>query len=345
MTVGAAGEEAIIRRLAARFPSRPQGPVVCGIGDDAALLRGAGDLLQVVTTDLLLAGTHFQLDWTPPDLLGRKALAVNLSDLAAMGAEPQVFFLDLGLPPNWPLADFDRFLDGLADQARAAGKLQLAGGDTCRAGALHIGVTLIGSVQPGRVIRRDGGRPGDILAVSGPLGAAAAGLHLLQQGWRLEPPQAVAPAAGGGGLDTSLAAQALMAHLSPQVNLDVARTLAGVVSAGMDLSDGLAADLPRLCGASGCGARVDLERVPVAACVPAVCAEFGLTGDTAAITGGEDYRLLVSVPPSGWDEGLVAATGLTAIGTLTKAGDGLALVAQGRESAWPEPGFDHFMEP
>jgi len=161
----------------------------------------------------------------------------------------------------------------------------------------------------------------------------------------MAPPQAVAPAAGGGGLDLSLAAQALMAHLMPQVSLDVARTLAGVVSAGMDLSDGLAADLPRLCGASGCGARVDLERVPVAACVPAVCAALGLPLATAAISGGEDYRLMVSVPPSGWNEGLAAARGLTAIGTLTEPGEGLVLVAQGCESAWPEPGFRHFTEP
>jgi thiamine-monophosphate kinase len=345
MTVGTAGEEAIIRRLAARFPARTEGPVVCGIGDDGALLRGPGDLLQVVTTDLLLAGTHFNLDWTPPDLLGQKSLAVNLSDLAAMGAEPQAFFLDLGLPPHWPLAEFDRFLDGLATAARAAGDLPLAGGDTCRAADLHIGVTLLGQVHPGRVIRRDGGQAGDLLAVSGPLGAAGAGLLLLQEGWRLVPPRAIPPATAGAGLDPSLAAQALTAHLAPQVDIGLGRTLAGVVSSGMDLSDGLAADLPRLCRASGCGARVVLEEVPVAGCAAVVDDLHGLPAGTTAISGGEDYRLLVSVPPATWNDELVRKTGLTAIGRLTGSAGSLILVSDGQERGWPDPGFGHFREP
>ena len=345
MTVGTAGEEAILRRLAARFPVRSAGPVVLGIGDDGALLNGVGDLLQVVTTDLLLAGTHFHLDWTPPDLLGQKALAVNLSDLEAMGAAPQAFFLDLGLPGDWPLADLDCFLDGLARAAARAGDLQLAGGDTCRAAALHVGVTLLGSVHPRRVIRRNGGQAGDVLAVSGELGAAGAGLILLQQGWRLEPPLAVPPAGGETRFDPAHAAGALAAHLDPQVHAGLGQRLAGLVSAGMDLSDGLAADLPRLCRASGCGARVHLEKLPVAACAAALDDSLGLMPGTTALSGGEDYRLLVSVPPSTWNDALARDTGLTAIGRLSEPGGGLILVSEGQERPWPAPSFDHFQDP
>ena len=210
MTVGAAGEEAIIRLLASHFPAPVHDPVRLGMGDDGALLTSVGDGLQVVTTDMLLADTHFDLAWTPPQLLGRKALAVNLSDLEAMGAEPEAFFLDLGLPADWALAEFELFLTGLSQAAQEAGNLQLAGGDTCRSRDLHIGITLLGSVREDQVIRRQGGRPGDILAVSGPLGGAAAGLHLLQAGWRLAGSRAVPPRAGAADLDPDLAGEALV---------------------------------------------------------------------------------------------------------------------------------------
>jgi thiamine-monophosphate kinase len=318
-----------------------------GMGDDGALLRPPAGSLQVVTTDLLLEDVHFRRAWTPLGLLGHKALAVNLSDLAAMGAVPGPFFLDLGLPQDLPLSDFDALLDGLAGEARQAGDIVLAGGDTCASSCLHIGVTLTGQVRPEKVIRRDGGQAGDFIAVSGPLGDAAAGLLLLAAGWRWSTRSAAAarPADGSVELEDRLATAALAAHLRPVPRLRLGRDLGGKVSAGMDLSDGVAADLPRLCAASGCGARVELDRIPVGAPARALFAALEMDAPRAALAAAEDYLLLVTVTREAWQSGLGAHHGLVMIGRLMAAGEGLALLADGVEEAWPEPGFQHFSRP
>lgn len=348
MQVGAVGEEELVRRIAARFPEPScQGEVALGMGDDGALLRPVAGSLQVVTTDLLLEDVHFRRAWTPLDLLGHKALAVNLSDVAAMGATPGPFFLDLGLPPDLPLSDFDALLEGLAGEAREAGNIVLSGGDTCASSCLHIGVTLTGHVRPERVIRRDGGQAGDLIAVSGPLGDAAAGLLLLEAGWRWSSSAALAERPAGGTLDVPEreATVALVAHLRPVPRLRLGRDLGGKVSAGMDLSDGVAVDLPRLCAASGCGARVELERIPVGLPARAVFAASGMDALRTALAAAEDYLLLVTVTQEAWQSGLGADLGLTIIGRLVAGQEGLALLVDGVEESWPEHGFRHFPRP
>jgi thiamine-monophosphate kinase len=348
MQVGAVGESELVRRIAARFPgpSRP-GEVLLGMGDDGALLRHPAGSVQVITTDLLLENVHFRRAWTPFDLLGHKALAVNLSDVAAMGAAPGPFFLNLGLPQDLLLSDFDALLDGLAGEARQAGDIVLAGGDTCASSCLHIGVTLTGQVRPERVIRREGGQPGDLITVSGPLGDAAAGLLLLEAGWRWSTTAAAAARPAGGPLDVpdQVATAALAAHLRPVPCLRLGQDLGGKVSAGMDLSDGVAADLPRLCAASGCGARVELDRIPVGAPARALFAAVGMDAPRAALAAAEDYSLLVTVTREAWQSGLGADHGLAIIGRLVAAREGLALLVDGVEEAWPEPGFHHFSRP
>lgn len=344
--MGAVGEAELVRRIAACFPvSSGESEVFLGMGDDGALLKNPGGSLQVVTTDLLLENVHFRRAWTPLGLLGQKALAVNLSDLAAMGAVPGPFFLDLGLPQDLLLSDFDALLKGLAREARQAGDMVLAGGDTCASSFLHIGLTLTGRVRPGQVIRRDGAKPGDLIAVSGPLGDAAAGFLLLEAGWRWTPGDALRPAGGTLAVASAVAAAALAAHLCPSPCLRQGQVLGGRVSAGMDLSDGVAADLPRLCAASGCGARVELDRIPVGEAARAVFGALGMEARRAALAGGEDYVLMVTMSRETWESGLPEDHGLTLIGHLVAAEEGLATLADGVVEPWPAPGFQHFPRP
>ncbi|HYS78204.1 MAG TPA: thiamine-phosphate kinase [Candidatus Dormibacteraeota bacterium] len=268
-------------RRGRRFAPRP----LVGIGDDAAVLPSSGRLLLLLTTDLLTDGIHFRARYAPGFLLGRKALAVSLSDIAAMGGMPRAFVFSVGFPRD-TRPDYARAVArGLADQARRHG-VPLAGGDTCAARALFLNVALLGVVEPGREVRRSGARPGDDLYVTGRLGASAAGLRLLGRGGR----------PGRAGLSRQ-ASVAIRAHLDP-----VPRALAGrllgvtrLAKAMIDLSDGLAQDLPRLCAASGAGAVVEESAVPVS---PAAAAVLGRgPGLRAALLGGEDYELLFAARP------------------------------------------------
>ena len=256
-------------------PRTPEGP-----GDDAAVVRAPGAGRQVVTVDALIEGVHF-LRAHPPEDLGWKALAVNLSDVAAMGARPAAFVLSAAVPEGLPEAYWRGFARGLAACARAAG-VALVGGDTVRSpGPLALSITAWGYTAGGAVLRRDGGRPGDALFVRGHVGRAALGL----EGWLAR--------AGEGWAEAPLAhrSAALDAHLRPEPDLAAGPwALDNGARAGMDLSDGLATDLPRLATASGVVLEVDLDALPL----DPVCA--GSTADARA-AGGEDYGLAVLAPP------------------------------------------------
>ncbi|HEX9626759.1 MAG TPA: thiamine-phosphate kinase [Acidiferrobacterales bacterium] len=313
----------IIRRYFARQPVA-RGDVRVGIGDDAAVVEVPADRELVVSTDLLVAGVHFPAD-TAPDAIGWKALAVNLSDLAAMGAEPAWFTLNLSLPdadPDW-LAGMCSGLYALA----AEHDVQLIGGDTTR-GPLTLGIQILGLVPRGAALTRAGARPGDRVFVSGTLGDAALGL-LSRQG-RLAPAPDMAP-----GLDARLD--------RPTPRLDVGRALRGLASACIDLSDGLAADLGHILEASGAGARVELERLPRSAAYRALQAQVGWD---PAVSHGDDYELCFSVPPGRLDalSRRMASVGcpVTEIGVID-AGPGLRFVDEsGRAYRPARAGFDHF---
>ena len=274
----AGGESALIKRIAQRvgWASLPQ-PfcLLQGIGDDAAVLQ-AGDQTLLWTADMLLEGVHFRLDWIDPALLGWKSLAVNLSDIAAMGGTPVGALLSLALPAERTGAWLDAFVDGLAECAQTHG-VALLGGDTNRANQVVIDVSLLGIVA-GQPVLRSGARAGDWLLVSGALGGSRAGLHALMAG------------------DAS--AVDLAPHFRPKPRMQVGMLTRELgATAMMDLSDGLAADLPKLLRASGVGAVVYAAQVPVHPAAARWAHAHALDPVAFAIAGGEDYELLIAAPP------------------------------------------------
>jgi thiamine-monophosphate kinase len=313
------GEFDLIARIRARVA--PRADVVLGIGDDAALLAPPPGRQLVVTADTLNEGVHFPRGTSPADV-GWKALAVNLSDLASMGAEPAWCTLSLSLPQSDP-AWIDGFLDGFLDLAGQHG-IALVGGDTTR-GPLSIAVTAMGLVEPGRALRRDGARVGDEVWVTGTLGDAAGGLALLDR----EP------------------VPALRARLDrPTPRVAAGRALVGIASACVDVSDGLLADLGHVCARSRVAARIDVDALPASA---ALREAFG-EADRIALqaSGGDDYELCFTAPAdAGADIGAVSAQlGLrfTRIGRIV-AGEGVHPV-DAKSQPWSSPrrGYDHFAE-
>ncbi len=251
-----------------------------GIGDDAALFRGRAGHEIVLTCDWFFEGTHFLREKHPPSSVGWKCLARAVSDIAAMGGIPRCFLLSLALPASHTGRWLDQFLGGLR---RASRKFQcsLAGGDTTRRNEILINVTVIGEIQTGRAELRSGARPGDLVYVSGRLGEAELGLQLLKrslQGTRPKDP-------------------GMKKHLYPEPRLALGQWLAKnqFASAMMDLSDGLSSDLPRLCAASGVGARLEAVKIPVARTSSHNPKNRAATLQLA-LHGGDDYELLFTVP-------------------------------------------------
>ncbi len=273
-------ELALIERIAARTTLHPG--TALGIGDDAALIDLGGP--AVVTHDMLVEGVHFRLATSAMGDLGRRAVAVNLSDLAAMGAEPVAVIVGLGLPRGFSDdGRADALSAGVEDEAAAHG-VTVAGGDVTASPVLVIGVTAIGRPWPGIApLRRSGARAGDLLCVTGALGASAAGLALLED---------------PGLLPGLPARDALVrAHRLPAPRIAAGRALAaGGARAMIDLSDGLGLDAGRLSRASGLRARIELEAVPLAPGVDEVARALGRDPSVFAATGGEDYELLAAVP-------------------------------------------------
>ena len=324
------GEFALIQRFFMRHSTAsdsasaaPSG-VILGIGDDAALLDMPPGTELVAAVDTIVAGRHFP-EGADARSIGHRALAVNLSDLAAMGATPAWATLALTMP-SVDGAWLERFAAGLLDLADANG-VALVGGDTTR-GPLTISVQLLGHVPRGAVLRRSGARAGDLLAVTGTLGDAGAGLEFVG---------AVLP-------ETRPAALELIRRFeypAPRVRFGLAAR--GIATAAMDLSDGLVGDLPKLAQASGLAAHVSVERLPMSEAMRAVVpAAQALAW---ALAAGDDYELLLAVPAPRYAE-LAAAAGqlnlrLTTIGEL-RAGGGVTWSLNGGDFVPGVRGWDHF---
>lgn len=313
-------EAALIRAIAARATVRPG--VRLGIGDDAAVLDGEPAI--VLAHDMLVQDVHFRLATAAPWDIGWKSLAVNLSDLAAMGAAPVAALVGLGLPGAAPPGLVDELYGGMETLAGEWG-CTIAGGDTTAAAELVVGVTAVGRMAPGvAAVRRTGARPGDLLCVTGPVGASGAGLRVL------EDPSIPLPAALRDGV--------VAAHLRPRPRVAEGAALAAAgAHAMLDCSDGLAIDASRLAAASGLRVVLDLGRVPLAAGVAEVAAALGLAADVMAATGGEDYELIVAVPP-----GMrVPGCALIPVGRCEAGPPGLVVERAGAPVTLERLGWDH----
>lgn len=316
----AAGEFDLIDRIRARIVARED--VVLGIGDDAALLQPPTGMQLVVAMDTLNAGIHFPHDTAPADI-GWKALAVNLSDLAAMGATPAWCTLSLSLPEP-DAAWVDAFLDGFDALARQLA-VALVGGDTTR-GPLSVCVTVFGFVSPGRALRRDAARVGDDIWVSGTPGDAAA---------------ALAQWSAGGARDPVLRAR--LDRPTPRVALGV--RLSGLVHAAIDISDGLLADLAHVCRASDVRAEIDVDALPVSDALRAAALEPD-TRRASQASGGDDYEICFTAPGGVRDAIVIAAleagVSVTRIGRIADGQGVVATTADGAQWAPARAGWDHF---
>jgi thiamine-monophosphate kinase len=330
-TVADAGEHALIALIRARLPQAPPW-VLVGAGDDAAVVETERNRPDVFTMDALVDGVHFDRRFTPPAAIGHRALAANLSDLAAMGAEPRLALLSLALPADLPVADLAAMVDGLLALA-ALHQVHLVGGNITRTpGPLIVDITAIGSIHRRRILTRSGARPGDEVWVSGTVGAAAAGLSWL---------------AAGGGAEGGVLAEAVSAYLRPQPRLRLGVLLGRnrAATSCVDLSDGLADGLTQLASASGVGINVDADALPIPRAVHDWVAGRGGDPVQAALSGGDDYELLFTASPRrrGRLRGVIRLLNglpVTKIGVVTDGG-GVGLRRDGALCA-VSGGYEHF---
>nr|WP_093257348.1 thiamine-phosphate kinase [Thermostaphylospora chromogena] len=331
MTVGDLGEFGLVARIAGRMPQNPE--VLLGPGDDAALVR-APDGRFVVTTDLLLEGRHFRLDWSSGYDVGRKAAAQNLADVAAMGAEPTALVVALGVPAKTETAWADALADGFRDECAEVGAA-VVGGDVTRSETVVVAVTAFGDLGGRAPVTRAGARPGDTVAVTGRLGFAAAGLALLAEGraerWRAERAERAGEPEGEDGL-----AELVAAHRRPRPPYACGPEAARLgATAMLDVSDGLVQDLGHVAEASG--AAIDLE--PASLPLPEVLRAAGrLLGTDPfdwVLGGGEDHALAATFPP-----GVRLPPHWIVVGRV-REGRGVSVLGR------PAPhraGWDHFRE-
>lgn len=325
------GEAAIINLIREKFGTAEQGDLTLGIGDDAALIR-SGDKFVVVTTDLLIENTHFRMDLIDPYQLGWKSIAVNLSDIAAMGGTPTYSFVSIGLP-DMEVEIIESIFDGMRDVSDTFGS-SLAGGDTVASEAgIVINVTQLGSVEADRVARRDGAKPGDVILVTNTIGDSRAGLELLLK----------------FGLEQARRASesCVVHHLQPEPRIAEARAAVstGKVHSMMDLSDGLASDLQKLCCASGVGARVMAGAVPVSKDTHIAAARLDLDAVRLAVEGGEDYELLLTCSTK---SAIAVARAISTTGSSARVigeiveGDGVVLAMQNGSEETIGGSWEHF---
>jgi thiamine-monophosphate kinase len=324
------GEDSLIARY---FKPLATDPGAFGLVDDAAVLKARGEDI-VVTTDAIVEGVHFLPD-DPPDTVARKALRVNLSDLAAKGATAAGFVLTLALrraDDAWLSA----FAQGLGEDARAFG-CPLLGGDTVSTpGPLTVSITAFGRVPAGQMVPRTGARPGDRVLVTGTIGDAAIGLDLLTGG----------PAAAALASDAAAKEMLIGRYRVPQPRNALAEAIRGCASGAMDVSDGLAGDLTKLCAASRVSALIDLPRIPISAAAQSVLAQRAVDIE-AMISGGDDYEILCTVPEDRCAALAAAAAhvgiALTAIGTVIAGSEAPRFLdGEGRELPLARRSYSHF---
>ncbi len=317
------GEFGLIRRLRAQVAPPRHASTLTGIGDDAAVLRHPADRVQVVTTDLLLEGVHFDLTFCPLRHIGYKAIAVNVSDVAAMNARPTQLVVGLAVGARFTVEAVEELYAGMRLACEAYG-VDLVGGDTTSSpsGHLLISVTALGEAEEAHVTRRTGAQPNDLICVTGDLGAAYLGLQVLnreKQAFLADPEHRP---------DLEPYTYVVQRQLRPEARMDVVHALAdlGVVPTAMiDISDGLASEILHLCESANVGAAIYQDKLPLADDTLEVAEEFKLDPVTCALNGGEDYELLFTLPLAQHDR-VRNHPDITVIGHVLPAGQGAYLM-------------------
>jgi thiamine-monophosphate kinase len=290
-----------------------------GIGDDASVVR-TGKHFQLISSDILIENVHFRLRDISPQELALKSLAVNISDIAAMGGQAQYFYLGLGFPGSLCRNDLFLFFKGLRQGCRKW-KVELAGGDYSRSQKMFIAITIVG--QSHRPILRSGARPGDWIAITGPTGESALGLKLLLQGKTDSP--------------------FIRKHKQTIPQSQKGPILARYVHAMIDISDGLLLDLSRMLAASATGAEIDYEKIPVSRSFKQLCRQYHYSEKDLLLAGGEDYQLLFAISPRREISLRKTGMGYHLIGKITR-GRRLLVREKGQPLQVPRLGFDHFRE-
>ena len=324
------GEFALIDRIKQDTINKADS-VVIGIGDDAAVLKPTPQLLQLVTTDMLVEKVHFDLSTTSAWQLGYKAIGVNISDIAAMGGMPRHVVVSIALPSYLSVDFVVSIYDGMKEICREYG-VNIVGGDTVSSPhGLIINVTVIGEVEPDKLQRRSGASIGQLVVVTGTLGDSGCGLDLLTKGdWQ------------GYGFAPFLATR----HLVPKPQVAAGRTLASFGSTSMnDISDGLASEVNEIAAASHVGMRIYRMKIPLSPELQAAAVMLGKTAVDYALYGGEDYQLVFTIAPEQFK--LLAqvdmGVSLTVVGEVTNQSQGVVLVAEdGHTSTLEAKGYNHF---
>jgi len=334
-TVIDVGEFGLIERLQRILPSIKQPEILLGIGDDTAAIALDANRVLLMTCDIQIENQHFRLAHITPYQLGRRALAVNLSDVAAMGGRPTYALISLGFPATFPTADFDMLFEGIRDQAAECGVLVVGGNLSQTRCDLVIDITLLGETTPGALIRRSGAQVGDRILVTGTVGASAMGFYILEK---------------FGNQFPEAFSHCVKAHLEPVPRVTVGQEIAraGGATAMIDLSDGIASDLDHLCKQSQVGATIFQSALPLPSLPVTSESPTSETLLQLALHGGEDYELLFTVRPDLAGE-LIArvsmATGvqITEIGRIEAVSEGFHLIDRAGERIPIQPkGWDHF---
>ena len=324
MKVSESGEFGLIEMIAETVGKTSGGKLLIGIGDDAACWKAGG--LQLATTDTLIEGVHFDFKTITWRELGWKAMAVNLSDIAAMGGRPLYTLVSLGIPGDTETESVINLYKGMLELAKKF-EVRIIGGDTVGSPVTAITLTIIGEAEDeDRILKRSAAKHGDLITVTGTFGASAAGLAMMQR--KLS-------------FDKKTETTLREAHFKPRPRLKEGLILArNGVRAAIDVSDGLLGDLEKLCLASGVGAKLYSERIPIH---PTVLKSFGKEALTLALTGGEDYELIFAAP----QKIMKVIRGdlpcpVTVIGKIVKGKSVEVLDEDGNEFSWNSSGWDHF---
>ncbi len=332
MKVSEIGEFGLIERIKARLAAQ-QPDLIAGIGDDAAIIRTDSDEHLLATCDIQLEDVHFRRKFITPYQLGQRAVAVNISDIAAMGGIPTYLLVSLGLPPDIEVDYIDQLYHGMEKEATRS-NATIAGGNITRSLQLMIDIFLLGKVKQNLVITRSGAQQGDLLLVTGDIGKSAAGLRLLNRKAKNK--------------DQIIDPQLSAAHLTPTPRLPESRIIANlqIATAMIDISDGLASDLGHICRASKVGAVIWAESLPISTATRNAAALIGCDPLQLALYGGEDYELLFSAPQemvAALQQAVTAETGtsVTVVGEIVSLVEGVRVDIAGKLSPLLAKGWDH----